>query len=88
MLLQALDQGVVQMMEVDRILGDLPQRHDRILVIVTVDLKRGAGMDVTGPPGREHDQIEPIGNLKDAILYRNARHAALFQPTLMGDFSI
>ena len=75
--------------KIDDALGNLAQRDYRVFVIVPVHGQGRAGMNVARTPARKHDQIEAIGNLDYAVLYRNARHlAALFQPTLMGDFSI
>ncbi len=88
-LLQGLNQEIMELRQVERAVRDLAERDHRILVIVPVHGQGQTGMDVASPPGRKHDQSEPIGKLIDAILYRNARHlAALFQPTVIGDFSI
>jgi hypothetical protein len=75
MLAQALHQAVGQPVEIDRRIGDLTQRHDRVLVVVAVEGERRAGRDVASPLGRQHDQLEPVRDLQDTIFNGDARHS-------------
>ena len=82
--LQRLDQALVQDLRLDRRLGDLAQRHDRVLVAVALDGQLGAARDLARALRGQQDQIEPVGNLVDAIFDGNARHRALQVTELFG----
>src|SRR5262245_59874433 len=73
-LAQALDEAVGRGLEIDRGIGDLAQGHERIRVVVAVDSKGGAGGDIARPLGRQHHQIETVGNLDDAVFDSNSGH--------------
>ena len=74
MALEADDEVVAQPVEIDRLIGDLAQRDDRILVVVAIDGELGASGHVAGPLSRHHHQIETVGHLQYAVFDRNARH--------------
>jgi hypothetical protein len=57
--------------------GDLAQRHDRVLVVVAVDGQRAAGGDFARTMGGQHHQVEPVRNLVNAIFDRHAGHGHL-----------
>ena len=61
----------------DRLVGDLAQRDDRVLVAVAIDGEVGAARNLARALGREQDQIEPVRDLVDTIFNRNARHSSL-----------
>lgn len=58
-------------------LRDLAKRHNGVLVVVPVDGKRRAGRDLACPMRSEHNQVEAVGNLVDAVFYGHAGHGAL-----------
>jgi hypothetical protein len=62
-------------------LGDLAQGDHRVLVAVAVDGQFGAAGNLARTLGGEQDEIEPVGNLVDAIFDGNARHGALRNQT-------
>ena len=49
-------------------------RHHRVLVIVAIDGERRPGRHVAGALGGQHDQLEAVGYLENAILDGYARH--------------
>jgi len=80
MLLHAADQGFLEMVELDRVVGDLAQRDDRVLVIVAVDRERRPRGDLARPLRGHEDQLEPVRNLDDAIFDGNSCHPLTFRP--------
>ena len=62
-------------LQLDRLLGDLAQRHDRVLVVVAIDGQFLAAAEVAGALGGQQDQLEAVGDLLDAIFDGDARHA-------------
>src|SRR5688572_22055692 len=75
--LQVRDQGFLEMLRLHRLLGNLAQSDNRILVAVAVDGQLGAAGNLPGALGRKKHQIEPVGDLVDAIFDGYARHEAL-----------
>src|SRR5690348_2382574 len=73
-LLEALYQIFLERLDRDRLVGDLAQRYNRILVVVAVDGQRCATRNVAGALGRQQDQLESVGNFNDAVFDRNPRH--------------
>ena len=57
------------------IVGDLAQRHDRVLVAVAIDHDLAAARDVARALGGVHDQLETVGHLQNAVFDGDARHA-------------
>ena len=72
--LHALDQGIVQFVDVDGLLGDLAQRDHGVLVVVALDRERRTGRDVARTLRGHHHQIETVGNLKDTVFNCYAGH--------------
>src|SRR5215469_1063490 len=73
-LLEALHQIFLERLDRDRLVGDLAQRHDWILVVVAIDGKRRATRNVAGALGRQQDQLESVGDFNDTVFDRNPRH--------------
>src|SRR5882757_7157853 len=73
-LLHAGDQRVLEYGLVELGLGDLAQRHDRVLVAVAIDGDLGTGRNVARALGGEHDEFETVGHLQDAVFDGDARH--------------
>ena len=82
MLLHAADQRILQMVERDRLVGDLAQRDDRVLVVVAVERQRRAGGDLARPLRGEQHQLEPVRHLDHTIFDGNTRHSQLLQPAI------
>jgi hypothetical protein len=72
--LQAGDDRFLELGRLDRLLGDLAQCDDRVLVAVAIDRQVGARRDLPRALGSEKDEVEPIGDLVDAIFDRDASH--------------
>ena len=74
----------------------IPNRFDLVLLAaqrareisggaeLTVDRQFGAARDLARALGGEQDQVEPVGDLVDAIFDGNARHRALQLTELFG----
>ena len=62
------------MLGLDRLLGDLAQRHDRILVAVAIDGEVGPTRNLARALRGGQHQVEPVGNLVDTIFDGHARH--------------
>src|SRR5262249_6165239 len=75
MLLHALDERVLHGIEPDRLIGDLAQGDDRVLVVVALEGELGARGDVAGALRREQDQLEAVGDLEDTIFDGDAGHS-------------
>jgi len=73
-LLHAADDRGFQMIEGDRLVGNLTQRNDRILVVIAVDRQRGAGADFTRTLGGEQHQLKSVRDFNNAIFDGDARH--------------
>ena len=80
MLLHAAHQHLLQMVELNRVLGNLAQRDDRVLVVVAVERQRRARGDLARPLGGQQDQLEAVRDFDDAILDGNPCHPLTFQP--------
>src|SRR3954454_25014960 len=74
-LLHARDQLVLEDVLVELDVGELAQRHDRVLVAVAVDHDLAAARDVARALGGVHDQLETVGHLQDAVLDGDTRHS-------------
>src|SRR5512144_877088 len=74
-LLQSAYQAVLQLAEINGALSDFTQGNDRIFVVVPIDRQRRTGAEIARALRRDHHQLEPIGNLEDAVLDGYARHA-------------
>ena len=74
MLLEPLHDGIVQLLELNGLIGDLAQGDHRVLIMVPVQGQRRAGADLPGPLRGQHDQIETIGDLNNAVFDGNPRH--------------
>ena len=86
--LEALDGRFAQLVGGQRLLGDLAQRDHRVLVVVAVDGQRRAGGERPRPVRREHDELEAVRHLVDAVFDGYAGHAADLQLRLAGKRSI
>src|SRR5215217_5858863 len=76
-LLQGMGELLLEVVRSDRLVRDLAQRDDRVLVPVAVDRQRGAGRDQAGAVAREQHELEPVLDLVDAIFDGHASHARL-----------
>jgi hypothetical protein len=56
--------------------GDLAQRHDRVLVVVALDGNRRAGRYHARPVTRQQHEVKPVFNLVDTVFNGNAGHLA------------
>ncbi len=74
-LLHALDEGILDLLEPDGLVRDLAQRHHGVFVVVPLERDRRARGDVTRPLGRNQHQLEAVRNLEDAVFNGYARHA-------------
>ena len=71
------------MIEGDRLVRNLAQRNDRVLVVVAVDRQRGAGGDFTRTLGGEQHQLESVRHFDNTIFNSDTRHfSQLFRKTL------
>ena len=68
----------------DRLLRDLAQRDDRVLVVVAIDRQLLAAADVAGALRGQQDELEAVGDLLDAIFDGDARHALSLQALGLG----
>src|SRR6185437_6451538 len=59
----------------DGLVGDLAQRHHRVLVVVALQGDLRPGGDIARTLGREQHQLEAVGDLEDAIFDGYASHA-------------
>jgi len=75
--LVAGDHPLAQVFGALRLVGDLAQAHDGVLVIVAVHGNGGTGRDLTGAVRREHHQLEAVRNLVNAVFNRHAGHGQL-----------
>ena len=80
-LLHAAHHRASQMFEPDRLLGDLAQRDDRVLVVVAIERQRSAGGDLAGALCREQDELEAVRDLEDTIFDSDARHSSTLRET-------
>ena len=76
MLLQAGHDAFAQTLERKLGLGDLAQGDNRVLVAVTVDLKRRTGGDIARALGGQHDKVESVRDLHNAVLDGYTGHDA------------
>ena len=75
--LQGVDELLAQVVRLDRLLGDLAQGDDRVLVAVAVDGERRSRRDQAGAVGGEQNELEAVVDLVDAILDGHASHGRL-----------
>ena len=61
--------------ERDGLVGDLAQRHHRVLVVVAIERDLRAGGDVARALGRQQHQLEAVRDLEDAIFNGYTSHA-------------
>ncbi len=73
--LQRVNQFLAQVVRRDGHVGDLAQRHHRVLVVVALDGDRCAGRYHARPVTRQQHEIKPVFNLVDAVFNGNAGHA-------------
>ena len=62
------------MIERNRLVGNLAQRNDGVLVVVAVDRQRGARGDFTRTLGGEQHELKSVRDFDDTIFVGNARH--------------
>ena len=58
-----------------RLLRDLAESHDRVLVAVPIERQLLAAAQVTRALSGEQDEFEPVRHLLHAVLNSDARHA-------------
>ena len=63
------------------VVGDLAQRHDRVLVVVAVDRDLGAGRDHPRAVARQQHEIEAVFDLVDAVFDGDAGHGLVAPAT-------
>ena len=66
---------LVELLGEDSLFGDLAKRDHGVLIAVAIDRQFGAARNLARALGSEQNQIEPVGNLVDAILDGYARHS-------------
>ena len=74
MLLQRVDQVFLEVVRRQRLVGDLAQRDDRVLVVVAVDGDLRALRDQAGAVAGEQHQLEAVVDLVDAVFNGDAGH--------------
>src|SRR5690606_15333251 len=74
--LQAAHQRLLKLGRANRLLGDLAQGDDRILVAIAIDGELPARRNLPRALGGEQDEIETVRNLVDAIFDGHACHEA------------
>ncbi len=62
------------MIEGDRLVSNLAQRNDRVLVVVAVDRQRGAGGDFPRPLGGEQHELKSVRHFDNTIFNGDTRH--------------
>jgi hypothetical protein len=72
-----MDQLFLQIVGRDRLVGDLAQRNNRVLVAVAIDGERRPGRDEPRAMAREQHELEAVFDLVDAILDGDASHGRL-----------
>ena len=72
-----MDELLLEVVRGDRLVGDLAQRDDGVLVAVAVDRQRRAGRDQAGAVACEQHELEAVLDLVDAIFDGHASHARL-----------
>src|SRR5580658_1437311 len=77
-LLHALDECILQVVEGDRLVGDLAEGHDGVFVVVALEGDLGAGGDVARTLRRQEHELETIRYLEDAIFNGYTSHADTF----------
>ena len=82
---QRLDQVLLDPAELDRLVGDLAQRDDGVLVVVAVDGQFLAAAQVARTLGGEQNELEAVRDLLDAIFDGDARHALSLQALGLGE---
>jgi hypothetical protein len=71
------------MIEGDRLVGNLAQSNDWVLVVVAVDRQRGAGGDFARTLGGEQHELKSVRDFDNTIFNGDARHfSRLFRKTL------
>ena len=77
LLLNGMNEPFAHIASGDGLLGDLTQRDDRGLVVVLLNGDRSTFAERARPMCRQEYEVEPIGNLVDAVFDCYARHAVL-----------
>ena len=69
-----MDELLLEVVGSDRLLGDLAQGHDRVLVAVAVDGEGRPGRDQAGAVAGQQHELEPVVDLVDAIFDGDTSH--------------
>ncbi|VFU08295.1 protein of unknown function [Methylocella tundrae] len=77
MLLQRLDEIFLEIVRRQSRIGNFAQRHDGILVIITVYRDMTSSCDHARPMAREEHELKPVFDLVDAIFNGDAGHRTL-----------
>ena len=72
---EGLDEVLLELRQLDGLLGDLTQRDDGVLVVVAIERKFFAAAQVARALGGEQDELEAVGDALNAVFDGNARHA-------------
>ena len=80
-LLHRTNEIVLEIVWRDRLLGDLAQRNDRILVAIPINGQLCTAGNRPRALSSEKNEVKPVGNLVDTIFDSNARHAWLLNRT-------
>src|SRR5712691_10634114 len=80
MLLHPADERILEVSELYRLVGDLAQRNDRVLVVVAVERQRRPRGDLARPLRGEQHQLEAVRHLDDTIFDGNTRHPRILHP--------
>src|SRR3546814_15784242 len=73
-LFRSTDERFLQILGTNRLLGDLAQRDDGLLVAVAIDGQFRAARDFARAVRGHQNQVAAVGNLVDTILDGNAGH--------------
>jgi hypothetical protein len=71
---QGMDQLFLEVFGRHRRVGDLAQRHDRVLIVVALYRYLAAGRDHARAVAGEQNEVEPVFDLVDAIFDGNSGH--------------
>ena len=74
MFLQALDEPLPEIIEVDGLIGDFAQGDHRVLVLVAIEGQFRAGRNAACPLRGQHDQLKAVWNLGYTIFNRYSGH--------------
>src|SRR3546814_5546765 len=81
-LLQARDDRFLEMLRLDRLLGDLAQRDHRIFTAIAIERQIGAARDLPRTLRGEQHEIEPVGD------FRSDEHTSELQSLIRTSYAV